>query len=348
MFVEQRHELILRQVRDRGSVRLAELADSLGVSAVTLRRDVEHLASRGLLVRVHGGVTLPASAPLPTAAVQLTIGMLVPSAHYYYPAVIKGAQEQAAKAGARLVLGISRYEETEDRAQVQRLVGAGVDGLLITTSGQPDEGHVEWLVGLGVPAVLVERRTELGGPGSMLDAVASDHAHGAYLGVRHLVELGHTKLALVAYTSPTTPRIRHGVLAGASVLGVDRPSEIVIHRETPIEARAEEVLRLVREEGVTGLIVHNDEDALSLAQHLSVAGVDIPGEVSLVAYDDEVASLGSPSLTAVAPPKAVVGRSAVDMLVKRLAEGPSTPGRHLALLPELRTRESSAPPPTTP
>ncbi|NUS05415.1 MAG: DeoR/GlpR family transcriptional regulator, partial [Nonomuraea sp.] len=326
MSVEQRHRLILRQLRERGSLRLTELVEELGVSAVTLRRDVEHLADQGLLMRVHGGVTLPvatgpAPAGRPARTAGLTIGMLVPSAHYYYPGVIKGAQERAAQAGARLVLGISRYEDAEDRAQVGQLVEAGVDGLLLTPSRQPDESHVEWLAGLRVPAVLVERRTELAGPASMLDAVASDHAHGTYLGVRHLAELGHRRIALVAYPSPTTPRIKAGVLAGAAVVGLEPPAEIVIDRERPLEQLIAEVTRLVREGGVTGLVVHNDEDALSLVRHLGAAGVDIPGEVSMVAYDDEVATFCSPSLTAVAPPKMEVGRCAVDMLIRRVTEG---------------------------
>ncbi|MEV1176846.1 substrate-binding domain-containing protein [Nonomuraea sp. NPDC049784] len=344
MSVEQRHRLILRQVRDQGSARVADLAEALGVSAVTLRRDVEHLAAQGLLTRVHGGVTLPRDTDVSTPpASKLTIGMLVPTAHYYYPAVIKGAQEQAARAGARLVLGISRYDDAEDRAQVRQLVEGGADGLLLTPSRQPDDDHAEWLAGLRVPAVLVERRAELAGPASMLDAVASDHAHGAYLAVRHLAELGHRRLALVAYPSPTTPRVRVGLLAAASSLGVAVAQEVVIDRGRTDELAAG-VAGLVRDQGVTGLLVHNDEDALSLVRHLGAAGVAIPGEVSLVAYDDEVAAFCSPSLTAVAPPKEEVGRCAVDLLIARLTRGPAAPGRHLALLPELRVRESSAPP----
>lgn len=344
MSVEQRHRLILRQVRDRGSARVADLAEALGVSAVTLRRDVEQLATRGLLTRVHGGVTLPRdpAAPVPPAS-GLTIGMLVPTAHYYYPAVIKGAQERAAGAGARLVLGISRYDEAEDRAQVRRLVEGGADGLLLTPSRQLGDSHEEWLAGLRVPAVLVERRADLASPASMADAVASDHAHGAYLAVRHLAELGHRRLALVASPSPTTPRVRVGLVAAASSSAVTVAEEIVIDRGRTDEL-VSGVLRLVRDEGVTGLLVHNDEDALSLVGQLSAEGVDIPGEVSLVAYDDEVAAFCSPSLTAVAPPKEEVGRCAVDLLIARLTRGSTAPGRHLALLPELRARESTAPP----
>jgi len=58
MLASERHEIILSLVRQQGSVRLADLVARLGVTSVTVRRDVTELADRGLLTRVHGGVTL--------------------------------------------------------------------------------------------------------------------------------------------------------------------------------------------------------------------------------------------------------------------------------------------------
>ncbi|SEN50643.1 LacI family DNA-binding transcriptional regulator [Nonomuraea pusilla] len=345
MFAEQRHELILREVRERGSVRLAELADRLNVSMVTLRRDVEQLAAQGLVNRVHGGITRPDPAQEAAKGRSLTLGMLVPSAMYYFPAVIRGAREQAERLGARIVLGVSRYSDDEDRTQVKQLVDGGVEGLLLTPSRQPDASHEAWLgelSELGVPAVLVERRAELGGPASLLDAAASHHAHGAYLGTRHLAELGHRRVGLMSRRSPTAPRVRHGFLAAVDDLGLE-PVHLAVEQEGPSREQVAEVVEAIRD-GVTALLVHNDEDTLLLVQHLRVAGVRIPDEVSIVAYDDEVALLSDPPLTAVAPPKAAVGRCAVDLLVSRIEEGPDRAARQVALLPELRVRESTAPP----
>lgn len=359
MFVQQRHDLILRKLRERGSLRLAELAESLGVSAVTLRRDVGQLAERGLLKRVHGGITLPDAARDPYARVPAAgadraqdawrspvasptpaIGMLVPSATYYYPNVIRGARERAAELGARLVLGVSRYDEAEERTQVEQLAAGGVEGLLLTLARQPDEGHVDWLAGLGVPTVLVERRAALGGPASLLDAVASHHAHGAYLGVRHLAELGHRRVAMVTRQSPTAPRVRQGFLRAVAGFGLRAGGEFGIDQEGPSDRQVTAVASAVGD-GVDGLLVHNDEDALLLVQHLRAAGVGVPGDVSVVAYDDEVAALSEPPLTAVAPPKSAVGRHAVELLLRRIRAGGELPGQHLALLPELRIRAST-------
>lgn len=70
LHVDQRHERVLELVRERGSLRVAELAEELGMSAVTLRRDVEALAAQGLVERLHGAVVWPTgqSRPAPAAA----------------------------------------------------------------------------------------------------------------------------------------------------------------------------------------------------------------------------------------------------------------------------------------
>ncbi|MFH8780926.1 DeoR family transcriptional regulator [Streptomyces rimosus] len=61
----ERQEHSLTAVRERGTVRLADLGEQIGVTAVTVRRDVTLLAERGLVQRVHGGVTLPYRGPHP-------------------------------------------------------------------------------------------------------------------------------------------------------------------------------------------------------------------------------------------------------------------------------------------
>lgn len=64
----QRQDLILAEVAARGGVRVAELVERLGVSDMTVRRDIEVLAARGLVARVHGGVTVPALGAAPGSA----------------------------------------------------------------------------------------------------------------------------------------------------------------------------------------------------------------------------------------------------------------------------------------
>lgn len=358
----ERHDRLLALVRERGTARVSDLAARLGVSPVTARRDVEALAARGLLDRVHGQVSWPRAAPgaAPDAGAGprgegLVLGLLAPSATYYFAEVIRGAHEAAARAGARLVLRVSDYRPEEDRARTEGLLAAGAEGVLVAPGWRGPEDRLaygDWLAELPVPAVLLERRAEPGSPLDGLDRVVSDHAHGVLLALRHLLGLGHSTPLLVARRdSPTALAVRAGYAEALGTLGLAEPGPVI--DSVPAEADPEGFERAVRtlHEAVgSGLasaaLVHNDVDAIEIVQRLGELGVRVPRDLALIAYDDEVAALADTPLTAVAPPKRQVGRHAAELLVERLTEasdgGPDADAarRHLSLLPRLRVRDS--------
>ncbi|MEU8669585.1 substrate-binding domain-containing protein [Streptomyces anulatus] len=366
LHVDQRHERVLELVRERGSLRVAELAEELGMSAVTLRRDVEALAAQGLVERLHGAVVWPTgqSRPAPAAAPPaegLVVGMVVPTTEYYYADVVRGARQTVEAAGARLTIGLSRYLPDEDAAQARRLLSTGADGLLLTPSwerGCPERGEGLWTAEQEVPVVLVERSAPLGHPAAGLDRVRSDHAHGAAEAVAHLAGLGHRAIALAVQDSPTAPRLRVGYRAAVEALGLtpvsaapldDAPSRSEAKR---FERTLEYLCEAVASGNVTAAIVHSDADAIVLIPRLQARGVRVPEDLAVIAYDDEVAGLADLPLTAVAPDKHAVGVAAARLLLDRL--GVAEPGgavageagrgsaarRHLDILPTLRIRVS--------
>ncbi|GAA3734833.1 substrate-binding domain-containing protein [Streptomyces tremellae] len=350
----ERHDRLLNLVRERGRVRVADLAVQLGVSPVTARRDAEALAARGLLDRVHGAVSWPERhGPAGTApgGGSPVIGMLAPAAGYYFADIIRGAHEAAAALGARLILRVSDYRPEDDAAHASGLLAAGAQGLLVVPSWTRPEhqaAYAEWIARLPVDAVLVERRAEPGGPLDGMDRVGSDHAHGVLIAVRHLARLGHGAPLLVARSdSPTAQAVRTGYARALDALGLGAGLPVLDSTPDtpghPPEATALAVRDLVREGRATAALMHNDEDATRMVRRLAALGVRVPRDIALITYDDEVAALADTPLTAVAPPKRAVGRSAVELLVERLtagAEGQEAPRRHLELLPTLRVRAS--------
>ncbi|MFG2773085.1 LacI family DNA-binding transcriptional regulator [Streptomyces sp. NPDC048350] len=346
---EHRHQAILRRLREEGSLRVSDFAAELGVSPVTVRRDVEILADRGLVARVHGGAMLPETwaetatsetAPAtPSRGRERVIGLIVPSADYYYPEVIKGAREAAAARNVRLVLDISGYDADEERAQAERMIGDGVDGLLVVPSGPRG-----WYEELPVPVVIVERRPEADEVAG-IDHVVSDHVHGARLAVRHLVEAGRRRLVLlVRGTSPTAQWIIEGFEAGVRAAGLDARSASVLDiadaGSTERDGLVEQLLDAAAEGRVDAVIAHPDNEALALLRRLRARSVQVPGDVAIVAYDDEVAGLADIPLSAIAPAKHEVGASALELLVRRLDQ-PDAPRHRLFVLPRLRARSSS-------
>ena len=90
-------------------------------------------------------------------------------------------------------------------------------------------------------------------------------------------------------------------------------------------------------------MVHSDPEAMAFVDLALNRGISVPHDLSVIAYDDEVAELFTPALTAVSPPRGSVGQAAVDLLVRRL-EDPRRPVHRVVLNPHLNVRGSTAPP----
>ncbi|WP_454043806.1 substrate-binding domain-containing protein [Cellulosimicrobium sp. Marseille-Q8652] len=345
---ERRAHLLASLERD-GVVRVADLTDELGVTAVTVRRDIAQLEREGLLARVHGGA-VPVDGReggterTPTA----TIGVLVPSLDYYWPGVVRGMEAEARKHGLRVVLRGSSYEVADERPTIERLVeGEDLRGLILAprTDSPHAQELVQWLARTDVPSVLVEREAALAPHREALESVVSDHALGALMAVHHLADLGHRRVGLVlSRQSPTSRKIAAGWRAACGDLGLS--SEEHFERLAPDRHKPEftkaiaDVVDTAVASGTTALLAHSDPEAFAIVQSAQDRGLSVPGDLSVVAYDDEVAGLFSPALTAVRPPRAAVGHAAVDLLAKRLAD-PTRPVHRVAISPKLVVREST-------
>ncbi|GAA4471348.1 substrate-binding domain-containing protein [Phytohabitans houttuyneae] len=333
MFGTQRQERLLAELRGHGAVRVRDLARELGVSELTIRRDIAALAARGLVSKVHGGATLPshraAAGPPRRVAIRFTIGMVVPSLDFYWPPVVAGARAAAAALGVSIQLRGSSYDPDEDRRQVSRLVEAGeVQGLLLAPTLDGDGAVPGWIARLPVPAVLLEREPR---GWTAAEWVRTDHAHGLDLAVRHLCQQGHRRIGLVlARDSPTSAHLMRAWRAGHAGMA-----------ELVAPGQQERVVRECRRAGVTALVVHSDPEAVSVAQCCAERGIAVPGELAIVSYDDEVAHLAEPALTAVRPPKSHLGRLAVELMVARLLGGGQRPAHRVLLAPDLVVRASS-------
>ncbi|MFG2512210.1 substrate-binding domain-containing protein [Streptomyces sp. NPDC048584] len=354
--VGPRRQRILAAVESRGSARVSDLAAELQVSVVTVRRDVEELAREGRLRRGHGVVRsalaaqgLPA-APAPDGG---AVAVVVPERHAYLYESLHGARSVLEAAGRRVALHIAPRASGAERPLVERALADGAAGLLLAPRWRTradEEGDYGHLAALDVPAVLMERRPPPGSALHAMDSVRSDHAHGVHLAVQHLTGLGHRRIVFATRDdSPTARTLRAACarIADAHPL-IEKWAWTLCAPEAghdgpyPAEETAE-LSALLHGTGATAAVLHGDVDALMLVQRLADNGVRVPEDCSVVAYDDVVAALGTTPLTAVAPPKAEVGRVAAELLLRRLDESPGAwgPVRRIELLPSLSVRGST-------
>ncbi len=348
-----RHAHILAALLRDGIVRVSQLTEELGVAPVTLRRDLQQLEEEGHLERVHGGA-VPVSGAAPVDAAQSVTGgaiaVLVPSLAYYWPSVFRGMEAEAQRRGLRLVLRGASYELQDERPVLERLVASDdIRGLIVAPN--PDAAHaqdvVQWLASSDIPSVFVERDAVVLPGREPVESVTTDHALGAVLAARHLAELGHRRLGLiVSRDSPTGRKVVKGWAAACEELelGPDAHFESLIpDRNVPgFTSAVNTAIDTALEKGVTGLLIHPDPAAMAFIDIALNRGLAVPEDLSVVAYDDEVAQLFTPALTAISPPRGAVGAAAVDLLARRLADR-SRPVHRVTLSPTLHARESTAP-----
>ncbi|MBE1515712.1 substrate-binding domain-containing protein [Nesterenkonia halotolerans] len=372
--IEERRLRILDVLDQHEEVKVAHLAALLNVSMVTVRRDLETMATQGSIQRRHGMVRRAhgefSGAPEGSAS-QGTVAIIAPERHSYLGAVTHGARRFLEHAGFRVVLHLTPNTANPERHAVAEMLHSGADGVLLAprwrTLEQQDHA-VAMLADLSLPTVLLERRPSRALGLRSVDSVCTDHVYGVHLALDHLTSKGHVRILLAAREdSPTArtvnsafvalarehPGIEHwmtvlsapdaGATTHPSVSGSAAPVTTK-HRARPHHEDPNWLPDLVREQKFTAVIIHSDENALVLSQRLEAAGVRVPQDCAVVAYDDVVAGLGNIPLTAVSPPKEEVGRAGALLLSQRIrAERGGTiwtPHR-VELLPDLRVRDST-------
>lgn len=347
-----RHAHVLAALERDGSVRISALTEELGITPVTLRRDLVQMERDGLLRRVHGGAVRAIAHEdrdeLARTRPSGSIAVLVPSLNYYWPGVLRGIESAARELGFRIVLRGASYELQDERPVLERLLqDPQIKGLLVAPNIDSEHAQdvVQWLAGARVPSVLIERDAITLPSHGVVESVTTAHDHGARLAAWHLDALGHRHVGLVlSRNSPTSRKIRSGWADAWQQMGVSNPFEVLLPERSGSDfaPAVHAALDAAEREGVTALLVHSDPEAMAIVDLAMARGVRVPGDLSIVAYDDEVAQLFSPALTAIAPPRFSVGEHALRLLVDRIHD-PDGPARRTVLAPALVQRESTGP-----
>lgn len=326
-----------------------ELADTLSVSINTVRRAVGVLVAEGVIQRRQGAGTFvsPAVAPAGPAVTpggRRLVGVLVPSTTYYYPRVVDGVQRVLRDAGVGVVLASSKYDLAVERDELQGMRDSGVQGLLLAPNlhmmADP-QGYADGLRELPLPYVLMERRPPDPAPDDPTSYVGTDHHGGVCLALRHLRGLGHRRVGHLGRDhTGTSAFVAQGYDAAVSLLGLDPVGAAVARRDLWDAEGIAVYVRACAAEGVTAVFCHGDRDAAALVVEARRQGLSVPGDLAVVAYDDEVAEVGDVPLTAVSPPKSEVGATAAELLLRRMTEGDAALCRRVEILPRLVVRAS--------
>jgi DNA-binding LacI/PurR family transcriptional regulator len=265
-----------------------------------------------------------------------TIGVLSSQSALYGPATSIQAIELAARgAGYRLsVTSIDSGDYESIRSGLDFLLAQSVDALVVLA---PQVRVFEAIgeLSITVPFVTLEA-TELD-PGRGLSV---DQVGGARLAVRHLIELGHVSILHIAGASDwiEAQARQRGYSAELIAAGLV-PLPTVVGDWTAGSGYRIGLEVLPRRE-FTAVFCGNDQMALGFLHACRDSGVAVPGELSVVGFDDTPESAHfAPGLTTVRQDFVEIGRRAVDLLLDELRGG--TELDHAPIAPELIIRQSS-------
>jgi DNA-binding LacI/PurR family transcriptional regulator len=309
------------ETRRRVEVAIRELGYERDALARALRLRRTH--ALGFLMEDQSRLALqdPAHASLLT-------GMVERSRHHEYTVTVYVSSPDA----------IDRYVSTILRQQ-------RVAGLFLSLQGPEGKhaGLIERLAEQGVPMVLLEQRPPVPG----VCAVTSDNEGGGRAIARHLLELGHRRLAILTGTTPWPGGERrfHGFLDVTAAAGLEVP----IWRSPgwAVEAARATMRPLLAGPRPTAVFAANDVLAVGVLRAAEDVGLDVPRDLSVAGFDDfDFATMVRPSLTTVRIDFAEMGEWAAEALIT-IAEG-GEPAAVVTLPTTLLVRESTASPPPEP
>ena len=323
-------------------VRLSDVAAEAGVTkgiasrvlngdpSVAVRgetRDRIHRIARELGYRPHAGARALATART------MTLALLVPALdNPPYVTIARGAYRRAAELGYLALLAEDLPDQPPaifDRARV--------DGVIVG-SAVPGHPLLARLAELGIPHVLVNRAV----PGSGRN-VTMDVGAASEVAVRFLRDLGHTRIAALAGPEDVEPSRQRLAAFEAVIAAAGLPRLASAHTgfgEGDVAAAIDTLLA----EHPTAIFTSSLAQAIGVLRALHDRGIAVPGDVSVIAYDDfPIAAATIPALTTVAMPLEELGAAAVDELIAQLG---GAPPRDLVIAtdPRIVTRESTAPP----
>ncbi|CAD5271425.1 MULTISPECIES: LacI family DNA-binding transcriptional regulator [Halomonadaceae] len=265
-----------------------------------------------------------------------TIGVLVPRLSdtvmaLIYEAISKVAQERHYFA----IVATSGDDPESERQAVELLLNRRVDGLILATSRLDDQLPSQ-LRDRGVPHSLV-LRTDGKSPSAL-----GDDIQGGYLATRHLIDLGHRDIGLVAgpsFTSSARDR-QKGFRKAMSESGIPVREPWIIESGYGIEAGEEAGLALLSQnEKPTAIFAVNDNLAIGVMAAAHRLGIEVGKTLSLVGYNDiPLASRLPVPLTSVYIPFDYIAQQAVDLLLSDKHSG--SPINRVAM-PSLIPRSSS-------
>ncbi len=261
----------------------------------------------------------------------------------FFTSMARGVEDVASQRGFSTILCNTDESETKQADYLTILLQKRVDGVLLVPA-RSAAGPVKWLQQRSVPVVIIDRQA----PGARVDCVRGQSEMGGHDLAALLYDLGHREVAMLGgppYVSTAVDRVA-GFMRASHERGINpRPDHVLYGSFTVPSGYAMTRQILADQHRPTALLTANNFIAIGAYRALRDAGLRVPEDMSLAAFDNLPDHMVlDPFLTVVAQPAYDMGKRAAEVLLDRLAGlGPDEP-QDIQLPNEIIVRRSSAAP----
>ena len=336
---------------------ISDVAKRAGVSAMTVSRVVNGTGYTSTDTRARVEAAIEELGYVPNAlARQLrskrtkTIALVVSDiSNPFFTTIARGVEDFFVGHGFSVMYCNTDEDETEEEQYLLMLIERQVDGILLVparSSGDP----FRFLQSHHMPVVVIDRRIEA----ANVDSVRCDSEAGAYALAKHLVDLGHRRIAVLTgrrNVSTSVDRVA-GCRRALEEVGAELPDELVhwggfqFGKSNQADGHRMATEMLAAEgERPTAVFCANNFIGFGAIRALREAGLRVPDDMSVVAFDDLPEEwISEPFLTVAAQPAYEIGHRAATLLMDHIKGDHEPKGESIVLPFELRIRRSAAPP----
>ena len=273
------------------------------------------------------------------------LGMVLPDiTNPFFPGIIRGAEDTAFERDYFLVTANTDEQIGRERRIVSALRSYRVDGILLASAPGNDTSHIRRTITSGVSVVCLDRPV----PGVKADAVLLDNVRGARECVRHLIQSGHRRIAII--TGPLKAQNALERLQGYEEalreVDIAKDPGLILEGDYRYESGNRLAKQLVQSQAkVTAVFVCNGVMTMGVLNGFEELGVKCPEDIALATFDDLTLDHSFHAhLTAVVQPSYEMGARAATILMDRIEGRLTGEPVVVRIVPALVIRESSRPP----
>ena len=307
------------------SVKLEDIAKELGISMMTVSRA---LNNTGYVKKETRTKVLKAAKEMEYVPNVLARGLVIKKtfnigliitniSNPFYARITRVIQEEALRNGYRLILFNTNENINLEKEALYSLREQRCDGVLLTST-ESDYSHIIDLKKKGLPIVLINRRPKK----INVDFVVCDNKKGGYLATSYLLSMGHKKIAHITgptYITSVKEKI-DGYKMAYKDYNIRINPKLIFETELTVDGAYKATLEMIEDHpDITAVFAYTDWMTIGVIKALQEKNVKIPGEISIVGYDNiDVSPYLKVPLTTIDLPIGLMGKKSVEILLKKI------------------------------